>query len=60
VDEGTYVKGVWKAGRRLNGDEVMLSNGYDVAERAAALEAGTGVKFEAGTVGVRKVKVYRY
>jgi hypothetical protein len=44
----------------LNGDEVMLSNGYDVAERAAALEAGTGVKFEAGTVGVRKVKVYRY
>jgi hypothetical protein len=60
VDEGTYVKGVWKAVRRLNGDEVMLSNGYDVAERAAALEAGTGVKFEAGTVGVRKVKVYRY
>lgn len=60
VDEGTYVNGVWKPGRRLNGDEVMLSNGYDVAERAGALEAGTGVKFEPGNVEVRKVKVYRY
>lgn len=57
VYEGEYVNGTWKAGRLLNGDDIMMS--YKLAEEAAANRTGTGVRLLAEP-GIVKVKLYRF
>lgn len=58
VDEGRYVKGVWKPGRRLNGDDIMLD--YDLAKKALEDRTGTGLRFGPGNELIQRVKLYRY
>lgn len=58
VEEGTYVDGVWKPGRNLSGDEIMIS--YDQSAMAAQRQTGSGVKFQGATPTLQKVRVYRF
>jgi hypothetical protein len=55
--EGSYLNGIWAPGRRLNGDEVMIS--YELASQAAKNKTGTGIKFDASPA-IQKVKLYRF
>jgi hypothetical protein len=57
VREGVYENGVWKPGRLLNGDNIMVS--YKLADEAAANRTGTGAKLGAEP-GILKVKLYRF
>lgn len=57
VYEGEYVNGIWKSGRLLNGDDIMIS--YKLAEEAAANRTGTGVRLQAEP-GIVKAKLYRF
>lgn len=45
LDEGTYVNGVWKAGRRLNGDQD---------------HQGRHIRIPGGEYGIQKLTLYRY
>lgn len=58
VDEGKYVKGVWIARRRLNGDDIMLD--YDLAKKALENKTGTGLRFGSEAEYLQRVKLYRY
>ncbi|HVU38716.1 MAG TPA: DUF5597 domain-containing protein [Opitutales bacterium] len=58
VEEGQYVDGQWKPGRRLNGDEVQL--GYKLSEEAANGQSGAGLRFLPGGPTLQRVKLYRY
>lgn len=55
--EGSYENGVWKNGRLLNGDNIMMS--YKLADEAMANRTGTGVHLLADP-GIFKVKLYRF
>ncbi|MEO7497931.1 MAG: DUF5597 domain-containing protein [Massilia sp.] len=55
--EGRYDKGVWKPGRLLNGDNIMIS--YKLADEAAANRSGTGVRLLTEP-SIAKVKLYRF
>lgn len=58
-DEGVFENGVWKAWRRMNGDEIFLS--LDLAARALENKTGTGIKFNNDQDNkVQKVALYRY
>ncbi|MEO6541795.1 MAG: DUF5597 domain-containing protein [Ferruginibacter sp.] len=57
VYEGKYVNGIWKAGRLLNGDDIMVS--YKLADEAAANRTGTGARLNTDPT-ILKVKLYRY
>lgn len=57
VREGTYEAGVWKPGRLLNGDNVMMA--YRLADEAAANRTGTGARL-VDEPGILKVKLYRF
>ena len=58
VEEGVFENGKWKPGRRLNGDEVMIS--YDVPSTSANRQTGTGLRFPTGKPTIQKVRLYRY
>jgi hypothetical protein len=58
VDEGIFDNGNWIAGRRLNGDDIMLD--YDLAKKAMENKTGTGIKFGNRNDKVQRVKLYRY
>jgi beta-galactosidase GanA len=45
VQEGTFVNGIWKGGRWLNGDQT---------------HQGRHVRLDGGKFGIQKVKLYRY
>jgi hypothetical protein len=57
VREGVYENGVWKPGRLLNGDNIMVS--YNLADEAAANRTGTGAKL-GPEPAILKVKLYRF
>ncbi len=57
VWEGTYEAGVWKPGRLLNGDNVMMA--YRMADEAAANRSGTGARL-VEEPAILKVKLYRF
>lgn len=57
IEEGDYHNGSWKAGRRLNGDEIITS--YDTA-LLAQRQTGTEIKFWEPTPQAMKVKLYTY
>jgi len=58
VYEGVYENGVWKPGRKLNGDNIMLS--YKLANEAAVNQTGSVARFESANPEVLKVKLYRF
>ena len=58
VWEGTYENGNWKPGRKLNGDNIMLS--YVLSNEAANNRTGSVARFEGNDPEVLKVKVYRF
>lgn len=58
VEEGAYVDGVWKPGRNLSGDEVMLS--YDQSSMAAQSRTGSGLIFPDQVPTLQKVRLYRF
>lgn len=58
LDEGKYVNGKWVAGRRLNGDDIMLN--YHIAEEAAAKRVGSVVRTLGDQPQIMKLKLYRF
>jgi hypothetical protein len=58
IDEGEFVDGKWIPGRRLNGDETMLS--YSLSQLAANNQTGTGARFAADKPAIYRIKVVRY
>ena len=58
VDEGRYENGIWIAGRRLNGDDIMLD--YNLAKMAQENKTGTGLRFSGENRNIQRVKLYRY
>lgn len=58
IDEGTYVDGKWVAGRRLNGDDIMLN--YNIAEEAAVQKTGSVVRLPGDGPRIYHVKLYRF
>jgi len=57
VREGTFENGIWKPGRLLNGDNIMIS--YKLAEEAAASKSGTGIRL-LDEPSISKLKLYRF
>lgn len=57
VREGIVENGVWKPGRLLNGDNIMIS--YKLAEQAAANKTGTGIRL-LDEPSISKLKLYRF
>jgi hypothetical protein len=57
VREGTFEKGIWRPGRYLNGDNIMIS--YKLAEEAAENRTGTGARIYEEP-SILKLKLYRY
>ncbi|MCU0456037.1 MAG: DUF5597 domain-containing protein [Bacteroidales bacterium] len=58
ADEGSYVNGVWKPRRRLNGDDILID--YDLAKMALQNKTGTGLKFGRDNELFQRVRLYRY
>jgi beta-galactosidase GanA len=58
VEEGTFANRVWKPGRNLSGDEIMIS--YDQAAMAAQSQTGSGLIFAGQTPTLQKVRLYRF
>jgi len=57
VEEGAFSREGWIAGRRLNGDEVMLS--YDLSGLAAKNQTGTGLSLGSDHLTILRVDVFR-
>lgn len=57
VEEGTFVNGVWRRGRTLNGDETSLS--FQISAQIAAHKTAEGLRFT-GPVSIQRVKLYTY
>ena len=55
---GKFVNGKWAAGRKVNGDDVVLD--YDQAGAAAKNQSGSGLIFGADGPTIQHVKLYRY
>lgn len=58
VDEGNYINGKWVAGRRLNGDNIMLN--YNIADEAAQQKTGSVVSLQGDGPQILHVKLYRF
>jgi hypothetical protein len=58
VYEGTYVKGCWIPGRKLNGDEIMLN--YHLDQMAAGNRTGSVLRLPGDGPAIRRVKLYRF
>jgi len=58
IDEGVFLNGKWRAERRLNGDEIMLS--YKLSDLAAENQTGTGAQFGSGDISIYRIKLIHY
>ncbi|WNH13063.1 DUF5597 domain-containing protein [Thalassobellus suaedae] len=58
VYEGEFNNGEWTAGRKLNGDNIMLN--YVLADEAAQNKTGSVARFEKSEPEALKVKLYRF
>jgi beta-galactosidase GanA len=58
VEEGVLRAGKWIAGRRLNGDEVVLNRNFQ--KRSLENQSGTGLRFLGDVPEIQKVRLYRY
>jgi hypothetical protein len=57
IYEGEYIDGKWKAGRLLNGDNIMID--YNLSNQAAINRTGAGVQLREEP-GIYQVKLYRF
>jgi hypothetical protein len=57
VYEGEYVNGIWKSGRLLNGDNIMVN--YDLANESLNNKTGAGAKL-GNDPSILKIKLYRF
>ncbi len=57
IDEGSFTQGRWIPGRRLNGDETMLS--YSLNQLAATNQTGIGARF-GDTPTIDRITLLRY
>jgi hypothetical protein len=57
VEEGTFSREGWVAGRRLNGDEIMLD--YNLSALAAKNQTGTGLRLGPDHLTLLRVSVFR-
>lgn len=57
IYEGEYINGKWKAGRLLNGDNIMAN--YNLANEAIINRTGTAVKLD-NDPAIRQIKLYRF
>ncbi|HVU34338.1 MAG TPA: DUF5597 domain-containing protein [Opitutaceae bacterium] len=58
AEAGTFVDSRWVAGRRMNGDDILLR--YDLAAAAAAGQSGSGLRFFGPNPSLQRVTLYRY
>jgi len=58
AEAGTFVRGEWAPGRRMNGDDILLD--YKLAEAAANHQSGSGLRFGPGAPTIQRVTLYRY
>ena len=58
LEEGTYVDGRWVAGRRLNGDDIMLN--YDAPNKFIKNESGQGFRLQGGAPKALHLQIYGY
>lgn len=58
VYEGSFNNGEWIAGRKLNGDNIMLN--YVLADEAAQNKTGSVVRFEKDEPEILKVQLYTF
>jgi hypothetical protein len=58
IDEGTFKDGKWVPGRRLNGDQTMLS--YELSRLAAENQTGTGARIGGNSASIYQIKLMRY
>ena len=58
AETGKFVKGRWIAGRKMNGDDVLLD--YNQAAAAAKNQSGSGLMFGSDGPTIQRVKLYRY
>lgn len=58
IYEGKFVDGRWIAGRKLNGDAIMLD--YHLDRMAAENRPGSVLRFQGEGPGILKVKLYRF
>jgi beta-galactosidase GanA len=58
VEEGQFRAGKWIAGRRMNGDEVVLNRNFQ--KRSLEYQSGTGLRFLRDGPEIQKVRLYRY
>jgi Domain of unknown function (DUF5597)/Beta-galactosidase len=58
AETGSFVAGKWVAGRRMNGDDILLD--YKLAEAAADHQSGSGLRFGPGAPMIQRVTLYRY
>jgi hypothetical protein len=58
AETGKFVKGRWIAGRKMNGDDVLLD--YNQAAAAAKNQSGSGLMFSSDGPAIQRVKLYRY
>lgn len=58
AEAGQFVDGVWKPGRKMNGDDILLR--YDLAAAAENNQSGSGLRFFGPVASVQRVKLYRY
>ena len=58
VWEGVYRNGQWRPGRKLNGDNIMLS--YLLSDETSKGRTGSVARFEGDDPVILKVKLYRF
>ena len=58
VWEGIFNNGKWIPGRKLNGDNIMLS--YSMTQQTDKNQTGTVARFEGTGPGILRIKLYRF
>jgi hypothetical protein len=58
LEEGTYVDGRWVPGRRLNGDDIMMS--YDNTNHAVKNQSGQGFRLAGDAPRILHLKLYHF
>ena len=57
AEEGKFEKGIWIPGRRLNGDQIMVS--YSFSDLFSGGKSGNGLKF-GNSLTIQSLKLYSY
>jgi hypothetical protein len=58
AETGVFADGHWTPGRKMSGDDILLN--YHLAQQAAQLQSGSGLRFGPDGPSLQRVKLYRY